>query len=235
MDHRKRPSINVSSPPPSVTRSPFRRRRLLWISVSLLALFIYLVPWDLPSFDPSVPALSRANIASLVRPGRYEPDEIWGLLHMVTSEEPILLGHGSEVGEGEQRPVDMDKYAGVTVNDKVDWKRNVKVLKEKYPVVVFSKTYCPYSKKAKALLETYSLRPQPKIVEVDLRDDGPLLKSILTRLSSRATFPNVFVHGVSIGGYDNLAALHEQGKLVSTFEKAGVKVTGEVATRAVED
>ena len=37
------------------------------------------------------------------------------------------------------------------------------------PLVVFSKTTCPYSMRAKALLSSLSLQPPPYVVEVDLR------------------------------------------------------------------
>ncbi|KAF8417995.1 glutaredoxin [Boletus edulis BED1] len=106
------------------------------------------------------------------------------------------------------------------------WEERLKVLREDYPLVVFSKSYCPYSKRAKKLLETYDLLPAPKVIEVDLRADSAHIKTLLIRLTDRSTFPNVILHGRSIGGSDELIRLHEEGRLRQVLEKAGVKVRG---------
>lgn len=59
-------------------------------------------------------------------------------------------------------------------------------------------------------------------------DDHPLLKTLLTRLTGRATVPNVILKGRSIGGFDSLNELHRDGKLRGIFERAGVVVRGDV-------
>ncbi|KAF8608995.1 thioredoxin-like protein [Ceratobasidium sp. AG-I] len=91
------------------------------------------------------------------------------------------------------------------------------------PVVVFSKTYCPYSKRAKNLLASMRLKPEPFIVEVDLRDDAETVKALLMRLTGHGTFPNVIVQRKSIGGSDDLVQLHGSGELVKLLGAAGVK------------
>ncbi|EIN11418.1 glutaredoxin [Punctularia strigosozonata HHB-11173 SS5] len=106
------------------------------------------------------------------------------------------------------------------------WTPSVKTLNDQYPLVVFSKTYCPFSKRGKALLESYKLVPPPKVVEVDLRGDGTTIQTILGRLTGRRTVPNVVLKGNSIGGSDDIHALHAQGKLKPLLESAGIKVTG---------
>lgn len=50
-----------------------------------------------------------------------------------------------------------------------------------------------YSIRAKALLAEYNLSPPPKIVEVNTRSDGPQIQAILTRLTGRATVPNIIL------------------------------------------
>ncbi|PBK95486.1 hypothetical protein ARMGADRAFT_1011321 [Armillaria gallica] len=59
-----------------------------------------------------------------------------------------------------------------------------------------------------------------------LTNDSIQLKSLLTRLTSHSTFPNVILRGNSIGGGDDLAKLHTEGKLKGILEEAGVKVKG---------
>ncbi|EIM81300.1 thioredoxin-like protein [Stereum hirsutum FP-91666 SS1] len=121
-----------------------------------------------------------------------------------------------------------DQSVGRLSGGEREWKGRRRVLDGEVPVVVFSKTYCPYSKGAKTLLAKYDLSPAPHIVELDLRDDAPLLKTLLTRLTGRGTVPNIILKGRSIGGFDTLNELHRDGKLKGVFEKAGVVVRGEV-------
>ncbi|CUA66671.1 hypothetical protein RSOLAG22IIIB_00112 [Rhizoctonia solani] len=91
------------------------------------------------------------------------------------------------------------------------------------PVVVFSKTYCPYSKRAKHLLSSLNLKPAPYVIEVDIRSDSDTVKALLTRLTGHGTFPNILVGRKSIGGSDDLAQLHESGGLIPLLATAGVK------------
>jgi len=124
------------------------------------------------------------------------------------------------------RPIDLSVYADG--DPAPNWPARVKVLNEVTPLIVFSKTYCSFSRKAKDILARYDLSPPPKIIEVDLRDDGDFIKAVLTRLTKRATFPNVILRGKSIGGADDISAMHRDGHLRQVFEKAGFKVRGEI-------
>ncbi|KAI0266976.1 glutaredoxin [Gloeopeniophorella convolvens] len=109
-----------------------------------------------------------------------------------------------------------------------DWPARVRHLDAEAPLIVFSKTYCSYSKRAKDLLARYDLVPPPKIIEVDLRDDGDFIKAVLTRLTGRGTFPNAILRGRSLGGADDLAAMHREGRLRQLLEKAGLRVRAEL-------
>ncbi|KIK98487.1 hypothetical protein PAXRUDRAFT_823847 [Paxillus rubicundulus Ve08.2h10] len=104
------------------------------------------------------------------------------------------------------------------------WEDRINRLTEQHPLVVFSKSYCPYSKRAKKLLENYKLSPAPTIIEVDLRADSSHIKTLLTRLTDRSTFPNVILHGRSLGGSDELVRMHEEGQLGDVLESGGLKV-----------
>ncbi|KAH0827999.1 pre-mRNA splicing factor component-domain-containing protein [Lanmaoa asiatica] len=177
------------------------------------------------------------------------PDEIFGLLHFVTSPDEagrVLSAVGDPTGQeaapenGVQpggaivagKPVEMAWYALGSITKTGErtrgrgqgrsasggWEERLKVLREEYPLVVFSKSYCPYSKRAKRLLEAYDLSPPPKIIEVDLRADSSHIKTVLTRLTHHSTFPNVILHGESLGGSDDLMRLHEEDRLRQVLE-----------------
>ncbi|CAG8479169.1 5622_t:CDS:2 [Ambispora leptoticha] len=90
------------------------------------------------------------------------------------------------------------------------------------PVVIFSKTYCPYSRRAKHILAQYGIDPHPYIVEVNTRNDSEDVKLALFKFTYQATFPNIFVDGRSVGGSEELAILHTTGKLKELLIDAGV-------------
>ena len=73
---------------------------------------------------------------------------------------------------------------------------------------VYSKEWCPYCAKAKALLKSKGLFYQ----EINVTSDEALQQRMITR-SGRRTVPQIFLDGVSIGGYDDLANLNATGEL----------------------
>ncbi|MGE0681261.1 MAG: glutaredoxin 3 [Candidatus Binatia bacterium] len=73
---------------------------------------------------------------------------------------------------------------------------------------IYSKEWCPYCAKAKALLKAKGLSYQ----EIDVTADETRQQEMVTR-SGRRTVPQLFLNGVSIGGYDDLANLNATGEL----------------------
>ncbi|WVW82712.1 glutaredoxin [Kwoniella bestiolae CBS 10118] len=88
----------------------------------------------------------------------------------------------------------------------------------RYRVVVFSKTHCPYSKKAKSIFGEYHISPAPFIIELDQRSDMEKIQTLLQRITGRRTVPNVLLDFVSIGGSDDVTLLHSEGGLQRTLE-----------------
>jgi hypothetical protein len=131
-----RPRKRSPGPLAQVPHSPFRRRRIIFFSLLIITIiFFFGAPWELSSALKEagvVPTgLSRANIVSLVKPNKV--DEIYGLLHFVTRNDQILLSTPTELDPS--KPFDLGVYGSA----KEDWKKNVEVLNEEFPVIVFSK------------------------------------------------------------------------------------------------
>ncbi|GMY13335.1 glutaredoxin [Fagus crenata] len=87
------------------------------------------------------------------------------------------------------------------------------------PVVVFSKTYCPFCVNVKQLLT--QLGATFKAIELDTETDGSDVQSALKEWTGQKTVPNVFIGGNHIGGCDTTTALHKEGKLVPLLTQAG--------------
>ncbi|XP_060522163.1 uncharacterized protein LOC132699460 isoform X1 [Cylas formicarius] len=78
-------------------------------------------------------------------------------------------------------------------------------------VVIFSKTYCPYCKLAKEVFD--KLKEKYTTIELDERDDGDEIQSILGEITGARTVPRVFVKGNCLGGGSDVKALYEKGEL----------------------
>ncbi|XP_072960374.1 glutaredoxin-like [Typha angustifolia] len=87
------------------------------------------------------------------------------------------------------------------------------------PVVVFSKSYCPFCVRAKQLLT--QLGAKYKVVELDQESDGSEIQSALAQWTGLRTVPSIFIGGKHIGGCDNMVARHNAGTLVPLLTESG--------------
>ncbi|EGG02949.1 uncharacterized protein MELLADRAFT_49690 [Melampsora larici-populina 98AG31] len=84
-----------------------------------------------------------------------------------------------------------------------------------HPIVVYSKSYCPYCRRAKNLLASIPNKvADPKVFELDLMgQEGTETQAYLLKLTGQGTVPNIFIGHKHIGGADDLASLHAMGGL----------------------
>ncbi|XP_069705713.1 uncharacterized protein [Periplaneta americana] len=83
-------------------------------------------------------------------------------------------------------------------------------------VVIFSKSYCPYCKMAKEVFD--NLKQKYTAIELDTRDDGDTIQSILGEITGARTVPRVFVRGECLGGGTDVKQLYDSGKLVAKLQ-----------------
>ncbi|ONK73643.1 uncharacterized protein A4U43_C04F33750 [Asparagus officinalis] len=84
-------------------------------------------------------------------------------------------------------------------------------------ITIFSKSYCPYCLRAKRVFS--ELHEKPFVVELDLRDDGSEIHSVLLDLVGRYTVPQVFVNGQHVGGSDDTTKAFSTGQLQKLLGK----------------
>ncbi|MGH7773891.1 MAG: glutaredoxin 3 [Candidatus Binatia bacterium] len=75
-------------------------------------------------------------------------------------------------------------------------------------VIIYTKDYCPFCSRAKALLRSKNV----DFEEIDVTHDG-LLQEEVQRSSGRRSVPQVFIDGESVGGFDDLRELDASGEL----------------------
>ncbi|RMZ78711.1 hypothetical protein DV737_g3751, partial [Chaetothyriales sp. CBS 132003] len=127
-------------------------------------------------------------------------------------------------------------------------RQEIQSILTKAPIIIFSKSYCPYSRRAKqVLLHDYDIVPKPYVVELDQLTDplpskkkskskskeketastkttmGRKIQDLLKSLTGRSTVPNIMIASQSLGGSDEIVDLHNQGKLADTIRKLAGK------------
>ena len=76
------------------------------------------------------------------------------------------------------------------------------------PVTVYTRAFCPYCRRALALLE----RKGAQVQEIDATACPDKRQEMIQR-SGRWTFPQIFIGDTHVGGCDDLHALEQRGAL----------------------
>ncbi|KAJ7911443.1 glutaredoxin [Mycena leptocephala] len=80
-------------------------------------------------------------------------------------------------------------------------------------ITIFSKSWCPYCKKAKALFAEHFPEEKPLVIELDERADGDDIQDYLATKTGQTSVPNVFVNKQQVGGNDKTQAAFKSGEL----------------------
>jgi len=76
-------------------------------------------------------------------------------------------------------------------------------------VELYTTTYCPFCTRAKALLKKKGVAFE----EIDVTDSPELRERMIELSGGRRTVPEIFINGRIVGGFDELKALDDAGKL----------------------
>ena len=75
-------------------------------------------------------------------------------------------------------------------------------------VVIYTKPFCPYCSRAEALLAKKGVDYEEIVASMD-----PELREEMRQRSGRMTYPQIFIGDHHVGGFDDLYALEQAGKL----------------------
>ena len=95
--------------------------------------------------------------------------------------------------------------------------------KQQNRIEIYSKSWCPYCAKAKALLKSKDL----DYTEIDVTSDADREAEMIA-VSGRRSVPQIFLDGSAIGGYDDLAALNASGELDRKLELEATFDAGQI-------
>lgn len=77
------------------------------------------------------------------------------------------------------------------------------------PVKVYTTTHCGFCQRAKEFLKSQAV----PYVEVDVTGNDDERNQLVERSGGQRTVPQIFIGETHVGGYSDLMALHQQGKL----------------------
>ena len=76
-------------------------------------------------------------------------------------------------------------------------------------VIIYRTTYCGYCDLAKRLFASLGV----PFTEIDVTHDVEMRRKLVEVTGGRRTVPQIFIDGVSVGGYTDVATLQRKGKL----------------------
>ena len=97
----------------------------------------------------------------------------------------------------------------------------VQSLIESKPVIMFSKSYCPFCVQAKGLMQQSGI--QYHVVEMDKIPNGGEMQAALKEISGQRTVPNTYINKIHIGGCDDLTAKVQNGTVKQICQDAGIE------------
>ena len=109
---------------------------------------------------------------------------------------------------------DLNAFQGNSLEDRIE------SLLQETPVVLFGKTWCPFSQDATDFLAEGRGVPVT-VVNVNVVPEGSAILQYVQAKTKHSTVPVVFVRGSFVGGCDELKELHEKGEL-ETVTLAGL-------------
>lgn len=74
---------------------------------------------------------------------------------------------------------------------------------------IYTSMFCSYCALAKRLLKSRGV----SFNEIDVSDNKEKREEMLARAEGRRTVPQIFIHDIGIGGYDELYGLDKKGAL----------------------
>ena len=107
-----------------------------------------------------------------------------------------------------------DNYRNDNVSFEETVKNEISMLISDHKVMVFSKSYCPYCRRAKATISKYI--KNFKVIEMDQEMEPKKMKTYQTylkQITGASTVPRIFIDGKFIGGSDDIIDLDNRGKL----------------------
>ncbi|CAF0981880.1 unnamed protein product [Rotaria sordida] len=106
----------------------------------------------------------------------------------------------------------------MALNSSLSAADHIQKLIHDYPLVIFSKSNCPYCHKAKKFLSKYTLDNKYYVLELNQLSNTDEYQTELQKLTNDRTVPRIFIDGKCIGDEEDLENLEKTGDLKKQLE-----------------
>ena len=86
--------------------------------------------------------------------------------------------------------------------------------------VIFSKSWCPYCRRAISILENADV--DHLVYDLEEEVDGDAVHEAVAAIAGRTSVPQTFISGKLLGGCDDLTAAKDSGDLAKLLDEAGL-------------
>ncbi|KAE8676255.1 Glutaredoxin-C5 [Hibiscus syriacus] len=165
--------------------------------------------------------LMKLSFVPLNRPGTFSQLPRNKFLHVQRNKASASISWSlpNKGSKKQNKPISIRAMASSSGSD---LEESVKKTVADNPVVVYSKSWCPYSSEVKFLFK--KLGVQPSVIELDeLGAQGSQLQDVLEQLTGQRTVPNVFIGGKHVGGCTETVELYHNGELESMLSDVNAK------------
>jgi glutaredoxin 3 len=90
-------------------------------------------------------------------------------------------------------------------------RKEIEALVSANTVQIFSKSYCPYCKRAKGVFDSDGI--SYNALELDQKSNGAEFQATLAEMTGQRTVPSVWINGKFVGGSDKVVELQQNGRL----------------------
>lgn len=91
-----------------------------------------------------------------------------------------------------------------------------------HPVMVFGKSYCGFTRRAKETLA--NLNVHFHLIDLDLIPEGEQMQATLLELTGQRTVPNIFIGGTHVGGASELQNKLNSGEVQELLRRVNINV-----------
>merc|ERR1711936_357515 len=88
------------------------------------------------------------------------------------------------------------------------------------PVVMVSKSYWPFCRKAKDALKSFNLGSDMVVFEIENDSDMDAIQNEMAKMTGGRSVPRVFIGGQFVGGGDEMVKYKSNGKLAELISNA---------------
>ncbi|KAL4443351.1 hypothetical protein ABPG75_011088 [Micractinium tetrahymenae] len=149
------------------------------------------------------------------------------LAALVLGAASIFFLHGGGGGSGSAAVQQEEaQAAAAALTPEETAARFVADLLKQHRVMIFSKSYCPYSMRGKDVMRRLAVSEAVHVLELDQLEAGQpemgLVQDELARITGARTVPRIFVDGQFIGGADDVTAKEQSGELAALLTGRGL-------------